>query len=369
MIEFIHPVLRNYRLELFEKLNKKYDVKFVFTGQQAFGGVHIQKHWKYESIPLRHSLANWLRLIILLLKDDYELVVTSPAEADYSLLVYIVCKLRSKKIIFWGESWIWPSVTIIQRLYHNIIKQILERANAIIAMGERQYTFYKKVLKRKEGIFYAPKYVLPYKKRNTSTFYKKLTKEDERIKGKKIVLYMNKIIKRKGLDYLIKAFKMVERKLNNAYLLIVGSGPFEEYCRKLAKELDIKNIMFKGWTDSDVELYHNLCNVLVLPSIFLDGYPEPDGYVLYESMSVGKPLVVTDAVGAAPEFVQDGINGFVVKNKSVEQLANALLKILTDEKLESKMGEESKRIFREKISLNKQFKAFKTAIEYVLYNS
>ena len=92
MIEFIHPVLRNYRLELFEKLNKKYDVKFVFTGQQAFGGVHIQKHWKYESIPLRHSLANWLRLIILLLKDDYELVVTSPAEADYSLLVDIVCK-------------------------------------------------------------------------------------------------------------------------------------------------------------------------------------------------------------------------------------------------------------------------------------
>ena len=72
--------------------------------------------------------------------------------------------------------------------------------------------------------------------------------------------------------------------------------------------------MFKGYIqDSDVELYHNVCDVLVLPSIFLDDYPEPNGYVLYESMSVGKPLVVTDAVGATPEFVRDGVNGFVLK--------------------------------------------------------
>lgn len=57
---------------------------------------------------------------------------------------------------------------------------------------------------------------------------------------------------------------------------IVGSGPFEEYCKKLTKELGVKNIMFKGYIqDSDVELYHNVCDVLALPSIFLNGYPEP----------------------------------------------------------------------------------------------
>jgi glycosyltransferase involved in cell wall biosynthesis len=303
---------------------------------------------------------------MVLLKDDYELILTSPAESEHNLLAYSISKLRHKKIIFWGESWIWPYNTLIQKLYYNLIKSVLEKGDAIIAMGEKQYAFYKKVLKQNVYISYAPKYVLPYNKRDTSDFVKKLAIEDEKIVGKKIVLYMSKIIKRKGLDYLIKAFKLLEGKLDNVYLMVVGSGPFEKYCKKLAKELDIKNIMFKGYVpDSDIELYHNLCNALVLPSIFLDGYPEPNGYVLYESMSVGKPLVVTDAVGATPELVQDGVNGFVVKNKNVKELSNALLQILTDERLEKKMGKKSKEIYSKKISLEKQFETFKKVIEYV----
>lgn len=91
----------------------------------------------------------------------------------------------------------------------------------------------------------------------------------------------------------------------------------------------------------------------------------PNGYVLYESMSVGKPLVVTDAVGATPEFVRDGVNGFVVKERNITELADALSKILTDETLQEKMSNKSIEIFEEKVSLEKQFEAFKTAIDYV----
>ena len=373
MLEFVHPALRNYRLELFKKLNRKYDIKFIFTKQRKdYDTTNIPKSLKYENITLSgnsfgNSLANWVRFMVVLLTDDYKIILTSPAEAEYNLLAYVVSKLRSKKIIFWGESWIWPSSTLIKRIYYYfIVKRVLERCDAIIAMGEKQYGFYKKVLKRKEGIYCAPKYVWPYKKRDTSQFIKKIAIEDEEIIDKKIILYMSQIIRRKGLDYLIEAFKLLEKKLDNVYLLVVGSGPFESHCKKLAKKLDIKNIMFKGYVaDSDIELYHNLCNVLVLPSIFLDGYPEPNGYVLYESMGVGKPLVVTDAVGATPELVQDGVNGFVVANKNVEELHNALHKILTNEKLEKKMGEKSKEIYNKKINFEKQFEIFKNVIEYI----
>jgi glycosyltransferase involved in cell wall biosynthesis len=83
-------------------------------------------------------------------------------------------------------------------------------------------------------------------------------------------------------------------------------------------------------------------------------------------MSVGKPLIVTDAVGAWPELVQNGINGLVVKNADVEELANALFKILTNEELEKKMSEESQKIFSKKVSLEKQFNVFKKAIKYAL---
>ena len=375
MIEFITPQLRNYRLELFEKLNMQYSIKFIFTGykEKEFGGMDIPKSWNYEIINISYpkvskkSLIDWLRLTRVLLRDNYELILSSPAESPHNLLALIIAKLRFKKIIFWGEGWYWQSNNIIHKLYHYVlIKWMLKQGDAIIAMGAKQYAFYEKTLKKKTGIFYAPKYVVPYKKRDATQLVESLALEDRKIFGKKIILYMSQIIERKGLDYLIRAFRLLEGKFDNIYLLIVGSGPFETHCKKLAKELGVTNIMFKGYiSDSDVELYHNVCDLLVLPSIFLDDYPEPNGYVLYESMSIGKPLIVTDAVGATPEFVRDGVNGFVVKNRNTVELIDALCKILTDQRLQEKMGNKSKEIFKERISLEKQLEAFKNAIDFV----
>jgi len=376
MIEFITPALANYRMELFEKLNTRYSVKFLFTlyrTKKEFGGLSIPKSWNYETVSISNTnffgacdTRNWLRLARALLTDRYELILSSPAEINYNLLAFLISKLRRKKIIFWGESWYWPSNKIAIRIFNNMIKWILEHGDAIIATGEKQYLFYLKMLNNKSSIFYAPKYVIPYRRRDAAQLIKDLAIVDSRILGRKIILYMSQIVERKGLDYLIRAFRLAEDRFDNIYLLVVGSGPFEDYCKRLARELGVKNIMFKGYvSDSDIESYHNVCSLLVLPSVFLNDYPEPNGYVLYESMSVGKPLVVTDAVGAAPEFVRNGVNGLVVKERNITELFDALSKILADETLQVKMGVKSKEIFEEKVSLERQFEAFKTAIDFV----
>ena len=371
MIEFIHPVLRNYRLGLFEKLQKQYSIKFIFSEhREGSSGLGIPQSWNYEAIDIsqKNSLLNWLRLAKVLFTDNYDLILTSPAETHYSLLALLISKLRFKRIVFWGESWYWRhNSTKLRFYYYVLIKWMLEQGDTIIATGEKQCAFYTRTLGKKSKVFYAPKYVVPYKKRDVARFVERLALEDRRILGKKIILYMSKIVKRKGLDYLIRAFRLLEDDFDDVYLIVVGSGEFEGYCRNIAKEIGVKNVLFKGYvSDSDIELYHNLCDVLVLPSIFLDDYPEPNGYVLYESMSVGKPLVVTDAVGAAPEFVRDGVNGFVVKNRESIELAGALSRILVDERLAKKMGEKSKEIFGEKVSLKKQSEAFKNAIDFAL---
>ena len=81
---------------------------------------------------------------------------------------------------------------------------------------------------------------------------------------------------------------------------------------------------------------------------------------------VGKPVIVTNAVGAAPEYVHNNINGFVVKEKNIEELYKALLKILSNEKLAKKMGVKSKEIHDEKLNLEKQFEAFINVIDYFI---
>lgn len=371
MIEFIHPALMNYRFELFEKLQKEYHIKFIFVMHEPykeFGGINIPSVWNFENINLKKkSFINWIRFIIRLIKDNYELIIVGPAEQPYCLVTFLICKLRAKKIIVWGEGWHWVNYIWYWKLYNKLIKIILRKADAIIASGEKSQKFYKETLGDKVKVFNIRNYVVPYQKKDPSYLRKKLAEKDKNITNKKIVLYLSRIVRYKGLNYLIKAFKHLENELNNVYLLIVGSGDFEKYCKKLAYDLNIKNIMFKGYIDEkEIELYYNLCNVFVLPSIFYKDYGEAIGYVVCESMSVGKPVIVTNAVGAAPEYVHNNINGFVVKEKNTKELYEALLKILSNEKLEKKMGEKSKEIHNEKINLEKQFKAFKNAIDYFI---
>lgn len=374
-ILFIHPALRNYRKELFEKLYRKYDVEFIFVKQKKgkFGGIKLPDNWNYKNIYLERDikfynhLRNWLQFTKEIFNSKYEIILTGPVEKYYSLLAIIIAKIKRKKIIVWGESWHWPSYTIIQKIKNKIYRFMMKRVDAIIATGKKSQEYYKYELGKDAKIFYATKYVVPYQSKNPEKLLDKLIKKDKKIENKKIILYMSQIVKRKGLNYLIKAFSLLEKKMRNVYLLIVGGGPFEDYCKKLAEDLGVRNIMFTGYVpDEDIELYHNLCNVLVLPSIFLKDYPEPNGYVLYESMSIGKPLVVTNAVGAAPEYVQKGVNGFVVQEKNVEELYEALFKILTDETLEKEMGRKSKEIHGEKINLEEQYDSFKKVIEYTI---
>jgi glycosyltransferase involved in cell wall biosynthesis len=378
VIEFIHPELRNYRLELFDKLHMRYSVKFIFTGYRELKGYDptgIPESWNYEktqiisSQPLKifnTSFLGWFRFIRSLLRDNYEVILSSPAENYYSFISLIASKLRSKKIIFWGEFWYWPSKKRILRLYYYIFTRwILSKSDAIIAQGKNQYAFYRDILKSDVAVFYAPNYVIRKKETDATKLLATLALKDPKILGKKIILYLSRIIINKGLDYLIRAFKILEGKFDDVYLLIGGGGEFEAYCKKLAENLSIKNIMFAGYVDSsDTEFYFNACDVFVLPTVLIDDLPDASGYVVFEAMSVGRPVVVSDAVGAR-ELVKDGVNGFVVKQKNVEELANALSKILADEMLQERMGNESKKIFEENISLEKQFEVFKTAIDFV----
>ena len=107
--------------------------------------------------------------------------------------------------------------------------------------------------------------------------------------------------------------------MDDIFLLIVGDGPFINECKDLAKKIDIKNIHFMGYVDAKAYCY-KACDVFVLPSILLDDHQyEAWGLVINEAMAFGKPIITTDAVGAAEDLVKDGYNGYIVKNKSVEE--------------------------------------------------
>jgi glycosyltransferase involved in cell wall biosynthesis len=80
-------------------------------------------------------------------------------------------------------------------------------------------------------------------------------------------------------------------------------------------------------------------DIMVLPS-----KSETWGFVLNEAMEFGLPLVITDAVGAGPDLVHPGENGFIVPSGDEPSLCEALEKLIKDPALRSTMGAASRRI-------------------------
>jgi len=165
----------------------------------------------------------------------------------------------------------------------------------------------------------------------------------------KIVLFvgvMSKAHTHKGVDQLIKSFKIVLEEVEGAYLVLVGRGDMMSEYKKMCEEFNISdNVIFTGFVD-ETELieYYKSSDVVVLPSTTVQ---EGFGMVLIEGNACGKPVVGT-RVGGIQYVIEDGKTGLLVPPKNSEALAGAIIKILIDEDLAKKMGENGRRLVEEK---------------------
>ena len=83
-------------------------------------------------------------------------------------------------------------------------------------------------------------------------------------------------------------------------------------------------------------------------------------------MSLGKPVISTDAVGGAYDLIKQGVNGYMVRQKNIDELYQALIKVLSNKKLKKKMGRESKRVIESNFTYEKMAQGCIDAIMYAL---
>lgn len=109
--------------------------------------------------------------------------------------------------------------------------------------------------------------------------------------------------------------------------------------------------------------YYGSVDILVLPSL-----SDPWGIVINEAMAFGLPIISTDAAGATYDLVKDGVNGFVIKAGSSDELYVALKNLCDSAELRQIMGERSLEIIQD-YTPEKWAKAFVAAVETILgYN-
>jgi glycosyltransferase involved in cell wall biosynthesis len=153
------------------------------------------------------------------------------------------------------------------------------------------------------------------------------------------VLFVGRLIPLKGLNYLIKSMKIVMGCINNVQLTIIGDGPLRNSAELQAQNELGKGFEFLGSQPHEVvKTYMEKAYLFCVPSISLpNGQTETFGLVFAEAQAMGVP-VVSSASGGIPEVVKDGETGFLVKERDVNELAVAMLKLLNDRELHDRMS-------------------------------
>jgi len=148
------------------------------------------------------------------------------------------------------------------------------------------------------------------------------------------ILYVGRLVERKGVKYLIQAMPKILSQID-AQLTIVGGGILLEELKSIAKQENVEDkVSFTGIIPADEkDKAYRECDVFVLPAcIDRHGDTEGQGVVLLEALSYGKP-VVASAVGGIVDIVKNDKTGLLVPQKDPDALAEAIVRILTDEKL------------------------------------
>ncbi len=154
--------------------------------------------------------------------------------------------------------------------------------------------------------------------------------------SKKRVVAIARYSHEKGIDLLLKAWAIAEKKVEDWQLEIFGDGDktsFEQLIDTLG--IDRTRCWLNGRTD-DVEQEYLNSSLFVLSSRF-EGF----GMVIVEAMACGLPVVAFDCPWGPRSIISDGEDGLLVENGNVEALADALSRLMGDEVLRQSMAEKA----------------------------
>lgn len=156
---------------------------------------------------------------------------------------------------------------------------------------------------------------------------------------KPAVLFVGRLIRRKGVDVLVKAFRELQLTLPNVNLVIVGKGPEESHLRELSQRLIGNHVFFVGKVPrEEMPRIYSGASLLVLPSLYYEIF----GNVLIEAMASGLPIIATK-VGGMEEILAQGKTGYFVKPGDASELSGYMKRVLTDPILQQSLSRTARR--------------------------
>lgn len=186
---------------------------------------------------------------------------------------------------------------------------------------------------------------------------------DPTVEREPVVLFVGRLVEKKGCEYLIQAMAQVQAQMPETKLVIIGDGPLRSQLEQQAASC-LKHYHFLGAQPPDVvQSWMNRASVLSVPSIIAEsGDAEGFGMVFAEAQAMNLPAV-SFASGGVPEAIAHEQTGFLAPEKDWEALAQFLLKLLGNSSLREQFAVAGRKRIEQEFNLKQN-----TAILEDLYN-
>jgi rhamnosyl/mannosyltransferase len=335
---FINNIIPFYRLPFFEEINKSYDLTVLFCKP-----ITKDRVWTYDlsRYTFRHRILRGLLLgpvivnpnaFVELWRTKFDLVITNsdPDIAPASLCAFLIAKLRSKRILLWSvvtdtKVHYFPSIVynasaanrFMQLLVGKLVlvyrKFCFSLGNGFLVLSKGAEQFLKELGVAHSNITFTPQ-IIPLDLVPEPT--KKI------IRNGKTFLYIGYLNKRKGVMFLIEAFRSIADI--DARLIIAGTGPLASQLKVQAKA--DKRITFVGYVEGTekANLYAR-GDIFVLPTL-LDVW----GLVINEAIHYGLAILCSNA--ATAKEIVDARTGKIFQAGDADNLRLAMLNIISDRK-------------------------------------
>jgi phosphatidylinositol alpha-1,6-mannosyltransferase len=160
---------------------------------------------------------------------------------------------------------------------------------------------------------------------------------EHRLGGRFVVLFLSRLVKRKGADILMRAVAATQ----DVVLLLGGDGPERAALERLARELEIGDrVIFAGLVpDERLPEYYAAADVFCMPCTNRYGGLDTEGFgvVYLEAQATGLPSIAGRCGGSA-EAVENGVSGIVLDDPTPRTVAVALVELRKDRALAAKLG-------------------------------
>ncbi len=375
-VALIQCICPHYRIPFFKKLAEKVDLTLFYGKGEKKGSRQNTKNIdgfkckKLFTISLKFHIGDfpvrfvWFpTLLFHVYKQKPEVIISEGfTNIVNNIFTWACCKFFSNPWIIWdsGRRKEKP-MNLTRKLIEPLNIFLLNQAKAIIAYGSIARDYFLSLGISPKKIFIAQNTI------DVETCFKEverlkanpsIIKEVRRklnLNGKKVILYVGALEKRKKVENLIAVFDELKKEIENMSLIIIGDGPYKETLFNLVRKRNIKDCLFLGKIIKGIGVYFVLSDIFVQP-----GW---NSLATIEGMAYGKSVITVPHGGVEYEIVDNGKTGFIVERDNLIQLKKFIWKLITDEELRERMV----RLAQEKakvLNLDNMVEGFSEAIKY-----